>query len=303
MNNIIKPGVVLLVICIIASAILGYVNAITAEPIAKADAETKNEKKNEAYETTWGDENTVSDPVSIDGKDITITGWTPSQDGKAYAISTESNGFSAGLKLMFAVGDDGKILGMSVVDCSNETPGLGANIKTEDYRFMRDEFKGKDISNGNIKVKKDGGDIDAITGATITSRAAANAANGALTYFNDKIKNSAASTSSTEKDPVMPEENSEAVSEDESKGDKEVVSEDESKGDKEVVSEDKSKDIEEVVSEDESKDIEEVVSEDESKDNEETVSESESESGEESVSESENDEEKGGADNESDKNN
>lgn len=179
MKSIIKPGIVLLIVCVVAAAVLGYVNAITAKPIEEADAKTKAEKMNEIYETQWGEE------VVVEGNEKypSVTSYVPSADGSVCAISTESNGFAAGLKLMFGIDKDGKIVGMSVVDCANETPGLGANIATTDS--FREQFVGKE---GNLAVEKDGGEIVAITGATITSRAVSNAANEAVGFYNDVIK-------------------------------------------------------------------------------------------------------------------
>jgi electron transport complex protein RnfG len=189
MKSVIKPGIVLLVVCVIAAAVLGYVNAITAKPIQDADAQTKADKMNEVYESAggWGEE--------IEVKDSIITGYTPSNDGNAYAFSVETKGFSAGLKLMVGINKDSEITGVAVVDCSNETPGLGANAAKDDLKFgsdsnqtFRGQFAGK---TGTISVSKNtpsDTEIKALTGATITSKAVTEAVNTVIEYYDANVK-------------------------------------------------------------------------------------------------------------------
>ena len=80
---------------------------------------------------------------------------------------------------MFGIDTEGVITGLSVVDCSNETPGLGANASNESFYG---QFAGK---SGEVAVTKDGGDIEALTGATVTSRAVADAATEAIKYVTE----------------------------------------------------------------------------------------------------------------------
>ena len=77
-------------------------------------------------------------------------------------------GFGGPLVLMVGITPDGQIFNTSVLS-HNETPGLGAKC-VSDVHFM-DQFKGFDTKSRNLSVKKDGGDVDAITASTITSRA------------------------------------------------------------------------------------------------------------------------------------
>lgn len=185
MRNILKPGIALLIIAAIAAAILGYVNYITAQPIADAELETTKSSVKAVLPDVA--ELTEDDIIAVDDE-TDVTSYVVAKDKSGnvigYAISLETNGFSAGFKLMYGIDIEGVITGLSVVDCSNETPGLGANVKTnEDFR---NQFNG--IEGGDLKVTKDGGDIDSLTGATITSRAVANAANTATEFFNNNLK-------------------------------------------------------------------------------------------------------------------
>ncbi len=176
MKNIIKPAAVLLVICIVAAGLLGYVNQITLAPIAAQDVIAKNK----SMEAVLPDAASFGDEIEVNQGNITTV--TPALDADkneiGYAVAVTTKGFSAGLKLMFGVSTDGTLTGLSVVDCSNETPGLGANAANESFYG---QFAGK---SGTVAVTKDGGDIEALTGATITSRAVANAATEAIDYIN-----------------------------------------------------------------------------------------------------------------------
>ncbi|MFN8241600.1 MAG: RnfABCDGE type electron transport complex subunit G [Bacteroidales bacterium] len=85
-----------------------------------------------------------------------------------YAIKTYSEkGFSGRITLMAGFSPEGKVTGITVLE-QKETPGLGT--KMADTLF-RNQFTGKDPALFKVKVKKDGGDVDAITAATISSRA------------------------------------------------------------------------------------------------------------------------------------
>jgi electron transport complex, rnfABCDGE type, G subunit len=181
MSNIIKPAAVLLIICVIAAGLLGYVNQITSAPIAAQETAANEASMKEVLPdaASFGEAKEVNEG--------NITNVTPALDADGnemgYAVAINTKGFSAGLKLMFGVDSTGTITGLSVVDCSNETPGLGANAATDGFKS---QFAGK---SGNIAVSKDGGDIEALTGATITSRAVANAATEAVEYVTSGAMN------------------------------------------------------------------------------------------------------------------
>ena len=92
-------------------------------------------------------------------KDNVITG---------YAVNTYTNrGFSGNIKLMAGFRPDGSIINIAVLE-HKETPGLGT--KMADPAF-KDQFNEKNPAEFELSVKKDGGPVDAITAATISSRA------------------------------------------------------------------------------------------------------------------------------------
>ncbi len=177
MSDIIKPAAVLLIICMVAAGLLGFVNQITLAPIAAQEQLAKEESMTAVLKDadSFGEEQEVNEG--------NITTVTPALDASGneigYAVAITTKGFSAGLQLMFGVDTEGVITGLSIVDCSGETPGLGANAANESFYG---QFEGM---SGNIAVTKDGGEVEALTGATITSRAIADAANEAINYVTE----------------------------------------------------------------------------------------------------------------------
>lgn len=97
------------------------------------------------------------------------------------AIRGVGRGFAGPVEIIVGVDREGVITGVGVLN-HRETPGLGARI-TEN--FFLDKFRGKQLGD-EIKLKRDGGKIDAITGATVSSRAVSEGVEAALTLFRDK---------------------------------------------------------------------------------------------------------------------
>ncbi|WP_097460279.1 electron transport complex subunit RsxG [Mangrovitalea sediminis] len=94
------------------------------------------------------------------------------------------DGYSGAIRLLVGIERDGKILGVRVIE-NHETPGLGDRIELKKSNWVL-SFDGKSLDNpgpSDWKVRKDGGDFDQFTGATITPRAVVGAVYGALRYF------------------------------------------------------------------------------------------------------------------------
>lgn len=158
---------VLGVISLIASAGVGYVYKVTEEPIAAA-AEA-NTKAALAEVLPAFDETT---PVELVLDEIPVRVHTATQDGQTvgYAVETATkSGFSGEIRLMVGFDASGKVLGVKVLQHA-ETPGLGSKMGDEGNVLFA-SFEGKNPGGMNLKVKKDGGEVDALTAATITSRA------------------------------------------------------------------------------------------------------------------------------------
>ena len=93
-----------------------------------------------------------------------------------YVFTTAAKGYGGDVEIMTGVDAEGKITGISILSIE-ETPGLGMNAKKDSFK---DQYKGK---SGELAVNKDGGEIVAITSATITSRAVTSAVNQALALY------------------------------------------------------------------------------------------------------------------------
>ena len=89
------------------------------------------------------------------------------------------NGFTNDFDMMVGLDSTGSIIDTYVLD-HKETPGLGDGMSKENFK---QQFRGKNLENTNLSVKKDGGDIDALTAATITSRAFTGGVKRALMAF------------------------------------------------------------------------------------------------------------------------
>ena len=155
----------LTLVCLVCSAVLAVIYAITAEPIKtaaqKALAESIGRVLPEGGE--------LSDALSAEFAGQKYEYYVSTADGApaAYAVKSSTVGFGGPLTLMVGVLPDGSVYNTSVLSHS-ETPGLGAKCAT-DAAFV-EQWKNFPASKV-LKVKKDGGDVDAITASTITSRA------------------------------------------------------------------------------------------------------------------------------------
>lgn len=158
----------LLVITLVCSAIVGYIYKITIDPIAEAKAENIKAALSQVLPSFDS-----SDRQSVEVDQIPIEVYTASAaDGSVvgYAVETVTkSGFSGEFRLMVGFLPDGKIYGIKVLEHS-ETPGLGSKM-TEEGNPLVKSFEGKSPASMSLKVKKDGGDVDALTAATISSRA------------------------------------------------------------------------------------------------------------------------------------
>ena len=171
-SNLTNMVLVLGLTCLFCSAVLGGAYVLTKEPIDKAAAE----KTNQAISQVLPHFTAVE--YNEDGHYYKAT------DGEnlvGYAIESTVVGFGGPLSLIVGVTPDGVVYNTSVLSHS-ETPGLGAKCTT-DAKFIG-QWKGFDPSVKKLSVKNDGGDVDAITASTITSRAYTLAVENALNTFN-----------------------------------------------------------------------------------------------------------------------
>ena len=98
-----------------------------------------------------------------------------------YVVRVSPNGFGGAIDMMVGISADGTVTGVAIVSQS-ETASLGANCTREDFRA---QFTGR---SGTLAVSKDGGEIDALTGATVTSRAVTQGVNTALAFVKEVLE-------------------------------------------------------------------------------------------------------------------
>lgn len=167
-------------VCLVCAAVLGGAYAITAEPIANAQVAKTNASIAK-----------VLPPFDVDAEEgaVTVDGTEYSfykVPGVGYAVISAANGFSGPVTVMVGITNDGIIHNTAVLSQS-ETPGLGAKCQT-DENFIN-QFKGWNPDEKTLAVKKDGGDVDAITASTITSRAYSLAVSNAVKVFETIVSN------------------------------------------------------------------------------------------------------------------
>ena len=172
----------LTIVSVVAAVALGFVYKVTKAPIEKALLD-KQMKAVEAVISGY-DNNPVGEKyqVAFEGGKDSMEVYPAKLDGElvGMAVKTKSpKGYSGDIWLMVGFQKDGKISNIVVTE-HLETPGLGSKMTGE--KFIS-QFVGKDPGKSDLKVKKDGGDIDAISGATISSRAFSEAVLNAYKIF------------------------------------------------------------------------------------------------------------------------
>ncbi len=173
-------------ICLTVAVLLAQVNKMTAKPIADAKAMKLQNAISEVVPEF--DNNPTAEAFTMpDGQGDSLLVY-PAKKGDqivGYALNSFSNnGFSGNIQIMVGFDMEHKIVNYSVLQHA-ETPGLGSKMS----EWFRDAAKpsqsiiGRDLSKGALAVSKDGGDVDAITASTITSRAFLEAVNRAYTAY------------------------------------------------------------------------------------------------------------------------
>lgn len=193
-NKIVKDTLALTVITLISGLLLGVVNDITAGPIASQQAK----EKEEAYKAVFADAASFEAIISEEDADLesyldengfkaqNIDEVMVAKDdagnelGYAFTVTT-SEGYGGDIRFAMGVQEDGTLNGISILSIS-ETAGLGMRANTEDFK---NQFKDKNVE--KFTYTKTGAasddEIDALSGATITTNAMTNGVNAGLAAF------------------------------------------------------------------------------------------------------------------------
>ncbi len=195
-GKLVKDALILTIITLVSGLGLGFVYEITKEPIRVAKeaalirsykAVFEDAEDFEDYEDFDAEEaNELLSDSGISGVSITFTekALDSSKDLIGYVIGVKSQGGYGGpIEFSMGVTSDGELTGYSITSIS-ETAGLGMKADQYGEKTFSYQWIGKDASSPDYAVKKDGGEIEAISGATITSRCMTNGINGGIAWFN-----------------------------------------------------------------------------------------------------------------------
>ena len=179
-DTLLNMFIALFVICVVSGGVLGLVYNATKDPIAAAEAA----KKTEAIKNVLPEFNELKETMvksAMEDAEIPFyLAYDANNNFIGAAVETFTNkGFSGNISLMVGILANGTINNISVLQHA-ETPGLGSKMSEPSFK---DQFNNKNTTSFNFNVKKDGGDVDAITAATISSRAFCDAVNRALSTF------------------------------------------------------------------------------------------------------------------------
>lgn len=180
-KGIIIPTVVMVCICIVVTGALSGTNLLTKDKILKIQAKTQNDSMKELLSA----DEYVEKIVKIDGDKITYYIANDKGNFIGNIFITSEKGYGGDDKVMVAIDKDGVIKAVKVLDVSNETPGLGQNTGNPTWYA---QFSGlttkKEISVVKNGAKPENNEINAVTGATISSTAVKDAVNKAVTINN-----------------------------------------------------------------------------------------------------------------------
>lgn len=202
-DTLVHDAIMLFIITLVAGVLLGAVYMITKDPIAKAEEEATNKAYAAVYkDAEFAADDALAKAVGSFQKDVAagkqdddaysytdvelIEARTASSGGSqaGYVIKASGKGYGGAVTIALGITNEGEVLGIQILDASNETPGLGQNSTKEDWNG---QYVGMTADKTLSVVKdgsgsKDNGTINAISGATITSNAVTRAVNVALKF-------------------------------------------------------------------------------------------------------------------------
>ena len=176
-GSIIKTAVALFLICAISAGIVAFVNDITDDTIDANNLAAANEAKSAVLTAAESFED-----VTLSDGAVGWIGKNAAEETVGYVFSTSASGYGGKVEVMTGFDTEGKVTGVQILEIS-ETPGLGMRAKTKDFL---DRFLNTNTQLSIVKGEKSSNEkIEALTSATITSRAMVKAVNAARDYYNE----------------------------------------------------------------------------------------------------------------------
>jgi electron transport complex protein RnfG len=192
MKDIIKTGLVLLLVSVIAALALGMTNEVTKDKIAEQRYMANEQAKKEVLSVAASFEDITGEDLNaiiekFDPIKEAYVGLDASGNPIGYVFKSTPTGFGGPIEVVTGIDLNGTVTGLRV-GSHNETPGLGAKAKDEAF-FGQYADKSSSSAIGTSKTAASGNDIQAITGATISSVAVSNGANASIEAFNWILEN------------------------------------------------------------------------------------------------------------------
>ncbi len=169
-------------VTVVSVALLAWVNELTKEPIAQANAKALNDAVNLVIPGFDNDPIAEKKMQEVNGVEYAVYPATKGGEYIGAAVEASSMGFGGELKILVGFDAQGNILNYSLLSHA-ETPGLGSKADLWFKEGGKGDITGMNPGESPLAVSKDGGKVDAITASTITSRAFLNAVNGAYAAF------------------------------------------------------------------------------------------------------------------------
>ncbi len=176
-KDILIPAVALLVICLIATALLAGTNLITSEKIALNAVETEKSSRM----LVLPDGKNYGEVTVLESGVTYCIGTDDSGNQVGYVFTAGAKGYGGTVSVMVGLDNEGTITGLEILSHA-ETPGLGANAVKPDFKGR---FVGKSGELTVDKTSNDGQNVQAITAATITSKAVTSAVNSITAAFEE----------------------------------------------------------------------------------------------------------------------
>lgn len=177
-GEIITPTAVLAIICVVVTLALSSTNLLTSGRIKALTIENQNKAMAKLIEADEYHEL----PAATSFGDITYNAAIKDGDTVGCIFVTEANGYGGTVSVMTAVDMEGKIIAIEILAAADETPGLGQNVTKPDWYAQFAGLKDDITVIKGGSAHKENNEINAVTGATISSKAVTSAVNQALDY-------------------------------------------------------------------------------------------------------------------------
>ena len=173
-------------IALVAGAALASVNELTKDTIQQLKEKSEQDA---IAQVLGGGDVKVQQVDTVLYNDCNYVVMKAGEKGVAVkAVDPQNASFGGGLTIMVGISPNGEVLGYSILE-THETPGLGAKANEWFQKGQKGDIIGRNLTEKELIVSKDGGDVDAITASTITSRAFLRAVNAAYQAYSQTMQN------------------------------------------------------------------------------------------------------------------